>query len=136
MSNGPRKTFAQKAPPKEAIAVTLTGYYQLKPRGWDEAHADDPDGWETAEWSEDFTFLRSVPFSEMGNLIASFSMTDSGMKVNQLNLTRFLIRAVHPDHARRLSQLLDGNERVIDTEQMTGLAMHIIEETTGRPLTA
>lgn len=136
MSNGPRKTFAQKAPPAPPIPVTLTGYYQLKPKGWDDEHPDDPDGWESAEWSDDYTFLRSIPFSEMGNLIASFSMTDSGMKINQLNLTRFLVRAVTPADARRLSLLLDGNEKVLDTEQMTGLAMHLIEETTGRPLTA
>lgn len=124
-----KRTFSQPRPPEEGfLEVTLEGYYQLdddRP-----THLDPPQPAKKAgdEWTEEYRFLRHAPFSETGNLVASFGTNDAGkMTVNQLNITRFLLRAVHPDDRTRLATLLDDQRRVLTTEQVTGLAMYIVE---------
>lgn len=123
--------FSQAAPPADGfIEVTLDGYYQLNV---DPSTPDGPDGHMIGdEWVEDFRFLRHSPFSETGALVASFSSSADGkMQVNQLNITRFLLRAVHPDDRMRLARLLDDQARVVTIQQISALAMALVEQQTG-----
>lgn len=120
-----KRTFSQPRPPAEGfLEVTLEGWYQLDDNR-------DPEHPKVAgdEWTEDFRFLRHAPFSETGALVASFSTNgEGGMSVNQLNITRFLLRAVHPDDRSRLAVLLDDQRRVLTTTQVSALAMHLVEQ--------
>lgn len=129
-----KRTFSQARPPAIGfIDVTLEGYYQLDlPRP-----ADAGDGWEPpTEWSENFRFLRHAPFSETGNLVASFSTNNEGkLQINQLNITRYLLRTAHPEDRGRLAALLDDQYRVLTTSQASDLAMFLVEEQTGKAST-